>query len=236
MRDQTAEKALRERARKLQALHIRLLFCPITQERWLTDSDKVLHAFGLSPEVQDSIPDITTDQFKAESHGRQILVERGIEKTFPETQQCLQATPDAPTFDDFICSESFLDPKSGLPHTSGVGQGYENNSKYFFWLKQTMHLTTPDCDVDLRKNAYTEFATWLVNEYNRPHDPYYDQFEGGLYWVQTPEQNKPIILLGDQLVVYTLNDSKTIEQLPIIGLTNLDDVTPPDWPDEPTLL
>ena len=236
MRDHAAENALRERARKLQALHIRLLFCPITQERWLSEADEVLNAFGLPAEMRDRVPNITSDQFKAESHGRRTLVERTVSNVFPETLKLLNRKHKAPAFDDFICSEEFLNPKSGLPHSSGVGPGYENVSKYFFWLRQVMSLKAPNCDAELRNQAYTEFATWLINEYKRPHDPYYDEFEGGLYWVQTPGQEKPVILLSDQFVVYTLNDPKTIEQLPKIGLTNLDDLEPPDWPDEPTIL
>lgn len=236
MRDRAAEKALRKRARKLQALHIRLLFCPITQERWLTEAEQVLRDFGLPKGMLDRIPDITTDQFKAESHGRRTLVERSVGQTFPETLKQLNAKHQALTFDDFICSEEFFNPKSGLPHSSGVGPGYENVSKYFFWLRDTMSLKVLDCDIELRNKAYTEFATWLINEFKRPHDPFYDDFEGGLYWLQKPGQEKPVILLSDQFVVYTLNVPKTIEQLPQIGLTNLDELEPPDWPEEPTLL
>jgi hypothetical protein len=236
MRDEAVENALRDRARKLQALHIRLLFCPITQNNWLTESVAVLDTFGLPAEMQDRIPDITTDQFKAESNGRRIIVECSIRKAFPETQQYLDTHPGSPTFDDFICSENFFNPKSGLPHTSGVGQGYENDSKYFFWLKQNMQLTEPNCDIGLRDKLYTDFATWLINEYNRPHDPYFDQFEGGLYWAKKPEDDKPVILLSDEYVLYTLNDPNTVKQLSKIGLTNLDEVERPDWPDEPSLL
>jgi hypothetical protein len=236
MQEPTAEQVLRDRARKLQALHIKLLFCPTTQEKWLTEASKVLDAFGLPSNMQDRIPDITTDQFKAESIGRRTLVERSIGKAFPETKLHLETSPDSPPFNDFICSDEFFDPKSGLPHSSGVGPGYENISKYFFWLKQETKLNSADCDLDLRNKVYTEFATWLINEFNRPHDPYYDQFEGGLYWVQNPNENKPVILLSDEYVLYTLNDPKTINQLPQIGLTDLDGVEPPDWPDEATLL
>ena len=91
------------------------------------------------------------------------------------------------------------------------------------------------CDIDLLHKVYIEFATWLINEYNRPHDPYYDLFEGGLYWAQNPEEDKPVILLSDEFIHYTLNDPNIIKQLPQIGLTNLNVIEPPDWPDEPTL-
>ncbi|MBK20116.1 MAG: hypothetical protein CMM52_14885 [Rhodospirillaceae bacterium] len=236
MPDQATENEIRERARKLQALHVKLLFCRATQENWLQNPNTILAEFNLPASARDKIADITTDQFRAESHGRRGLVERSLAKTFPETQKHLEISSAQASFEAFLCSEDFLNPKTGLPHISGVGQGYENNSKYFFWLKRTMRLASADCDVELRNKAHTEFATWLINEYKRPHDPYFDQFEGGLYWMQTPGAAKPVILLSDQFVVYTLNDPNTISQLPKIGLTDLDDVSPPDWPEEETLL
>jgi hypothetical protein len=102
-------------------------------------------------------------------------------------------------------------------------------------LKQELGLAHAGYDIDLRHKVYIEFATWLINKYNRPHDPYYDLFEGGLYWAQNPEEDKPVILLSDEFTLYTLNDPNTIKQLPQIGLTNLDVIEPPDWPDEPSL-
>jgi hypothetical protein len=41
--------------------------------------------------------------------------------------------------------------------------------------------------------------------------------------------------LSDEFILYTLNDPNIITQLPQIGLTNLNVIEPPDWPDEPTL-
>jgi len=127
-----------------------------------------------------------------------------------------------------------LEP-AAIDRQSGVGPGYENISKYFFWLKQELGLAHDGCDIDLRYKVYIEFDTWLINEYNRPRDPYYDLFEGGLYWAQNPKEDKPVILLSDEFILYTLNDPNIITQLPQIGLTNLNVIEPLDWPDEPTL-
>jgi hypothetical protein len=217
------------------ARSLRLLFYLETQKNWLTESVAVLDTFGLPPEMQNRFPDITTDQFKAESLGRRTLVERSIDKTFPEIQQHLGTRSGGPTFDDFIFSEKNFDPESGLPHTSGVGPGYENISKYFFWIKQELELAHAGCDIDLRNKVYIEFTTCLINGYNRPYYPYYDLFEGGLYSAQNPKEDTPVILLSDQFILYTLYNSNTNKQLPQIGLTNLDVIEPPDWPDEPTL-
>jgi hypothetical protein len=212
--DHHEERALRDRARQLQALHIRLLFCRHTRDAWLAAPDEVLNDFELSADDQRLFPDITGDRFKAESHGRRVVVERSIGNIFDETQQHLAKRAAAsgfsgadPTFDDFLCSDYFLDPHRGLPHSSGVGQGYENISKYFFWLREAYDLDSTGTDVTLRTHAYSEFAIYLVTQYQRPHDPYYDQFQGGLYWVKTPGVAMPVMLLSDKFVQYTLGNA-----------------------------
>lgn len=241
--DGTEERALRDRARHLQALHIRLLFCRHTRDAWLAAPDKLLSDFGLSADDYSLFPDITGDRFKAESHGRRVVVERAVANSFGETQQYLVKhaagsgfSGGDPTIDDFLCSDYFLDPHSGLPHSSGVGPGYENISKYFFWLRDTCGLDRPAADVTLRTHAYSEFAIYLITQYQRPHDPYYDQFQGGLYWMETPGIAMPVMLLSDKFVRYTLGNADTVAQLPSAGLIDLDQLSPPDWADEATLV
>lgn len=233
--DRAAEAALRERARKLQALHISLLFCARTRERWTAGPDAVLAAFGLAPGDRALIADITTEQFGAEAHGRRVVVERGIGRYFGSTLALLSERGTDPGFDDFLCSEFFLDPRHGLPHRSGVGQGYENVSKWFFWLQHEFALDRPGADVALRTEAYAEFAVWLIDEYKRPHDPFYDQFQGGLYWPQSPGEALPVIVLTEDYKQVTIPDAKIADQLPRIGLVDLDTLRPPELEAEPSL-
>jgi hypothetical protein len=241
--ERTEERALRDRARSLQALHIRLLFCRRTRDAWLAAPDDVLGSFGLSPADRSLLPDVAGSRFKAESHGRRIVVERAIGQCFDETQKYLAKRAAAsgfsgadPTFDDFLCSDFFFNPHHGLPHSSGVGPGYENISKYFFWLRDAYQLADRSTDVRLRTQAYTEFAIYLVAQYQRPHDPYYDQFQGGLYWVETPGIAMPVILLSDKFVRFTLGNAETVAQLPGAGLLDLDQFAPPAWTDEAMLI
>lgn len=241
--DREKEHALRNRARKLQALHIRLLFCRRTREAWLSSPDDVLTEYGLSAADKLLFPDITSEQFKAESHGRRVVVERAIGNTFEATQNHLARraaasgfSSDAPMFDEFLCSDFFLNPRNGLPHCSGVGPGYENISKYFFWMRSVYSLGETNANMELRNHAYTEFAIYLVTQYQRPHDPFYDQFQGGLYWEEMPGTPKPVILLSDKFVRYTLGNAETIAQLPAAGLQNLDQLAPLHVEDEATLV
>lgn len=239
----TDEIALRDRARRLQDLHIRLLFCRHTQAAWQAAPDAVLADLGLPPETKRQIADIGSDQFKAESHGRRVLVERSVAQAFPQTQNHLAKrlaaagfAPGDPIFDDFLCSDFFLDPRNSLPHVSGVGPGYEIISKYFFWLRNTFALGEIGTDVTLRTHAYSEFALYLVNQVARPHEPFFDQFKGGLYWPKAPGEPMPVMLLSDKQVLFTLGNAETVAQLPRIGLVNLDDLVPPEWTNEVVLI
>ncbi|MEE8445816.1 MAG: hypothetical protein V3S44_10730 [Alphaproteobacteria bacterium] len=233
--DREAEAALRARARKLQALHINLLFCRPTRQGWADDPDAVLAAFGLEPADRELIADITTEQFQAEAHGRRAVVERGIGRCFESTLARLAERAAGPGFDEFLCSEYFLDPRHGLPHRSGVGPGYENISKWFFWLRHTCALDRPGADIALRTDAYAEFAVWLIDEYKRPHDPFYDQFQGGLFWPRSPGEALPVMLLTEDYMQVTVTDARTADQLPEIGLIDLDTLRPPEHQPEPTL-
>lgn len=235
---QNVQAALRDRARSLQSLHIRLLFCRHTRAAWRDSPERVLKDMGLPAETKTQFADIASDQFKAESHGRRVVVERSVAQFFKETQNCLAQrtastgfTASIPTFDDFLCSDYFLDPRNGLPHASGVGSGYENISKYFFWLRHAFALARAGADIDLRTHAYSEFAIYLVNQVNRPHEPYYDQFKGGLYWPKVPGEPMPVMLLSDKFVLFTIGNAETAAQLPGIGLLNLDDLNPPETGD-----
>ena len=44
------------------------------------------------------------------------------------------------------------------------------------------------------------------------------------------------MLLSDKFVRYTLGNADTVAQLPGAGLLDLDQLAPPDWTDEATLV
>lgn len=242
MADQAEDELLR-RATQMQALHVYLLFCERTRAAWREAPEKVLAAFNLPADAGQLFADIESAQFIAESHGRRVGVERAAGRWFPKTHELLEqrrketgSTPPGHDFDDFLCSDFFLDPRQGIPHTSGIGAGYEAASKYFFWLRAAFGMTRPETDVELRTTAYTEFAFYLINQYRQPHDGWYDRFKGGTYWQQVPGQEIPVLLLSDKFVIFTLNNREIITQLPNIGLVDIDDLHPPFSTEETDLI
>ncbi len=203
----------------------------------------MLTAFGLPQDAISLLADLDSDPFRTEVHGRRMGVQNAVERCFATTQKYIASLRDAPRgrppppgFDEFLCSDAFLEPDYGLPHSSGVGMGYENVSKYFFWLRNVARLKQPDADIELRNIAYAEFAAWLINEYHRPHEPYFDRFKGGLYWCRAPGEALPVMLLSDKHVLFTVTDPEKVRQFPQIGLIDLDDLTPPELSQAPTLI
>jgi hypothetical protein len=141
-----------------------------------------------------------------------------------------------PAFDDFLCSPYFFESGRALPHPTGVGPGYENISKYFFWLRDVMRLNQPQADVELRTAAYVDFAIYLLKEYQRPHIPYYDRFKGGLYWQHQVDVPLPVILITDHGKMLMIRNPETIDGLARIGLVNLDELEPPAAREESAIL
>jgi hypothetical protein len=228
----------RERLERLQALFIRLMFCERTLEDYRRAPAEVLAEFGLAEAVQDQIPDVDTPQFVAEARGRRELVRREVDRWFTRTGERLTGGGNgvlSHRFEDFLSSDFFYDPRAGLPHPSGVGPGYEAVSKYFFWLRDRHAIDRQGADVELRSAIHMDFAQYLMDVISRPRDPYFDRFTGGVYWPETPGQAIPVMLVTDQLYLFTLKDPEKIRQLAQIGLRDLDEVKPGEWDYEPNI-
>ncbi len=226
---------VRDRLERLQTLYVRLLFCTRTLEAYRRAPGEILSQFDLPGETARQIPDVDAPQFAAEARGRRELVRREVDRWFTRTGERPGAATEAPPFDEFLSSESFYDPRAGLPHPAGVGPGYEAVSKYFFWLRDHFAIDRPDADIDLRSAIQMDFAQYLMDVTSRPHDPYYDRFTGGVYWPERPGTAIPVHLVTDQLYLFVLKDPEKIRQLDTIGLCDLDDVKPGEWQYEPNI-
>lgn len=85
---------------------------------------------------------------------------------------------DLECFKKFIYSDYFFRANLGSPHPYGIGTGYENISKFFFWAKDVgFDLTS---DPELKFLLYSEFAIYLVQMIPHASDPYFNQFKSGI--------------------------------------------------------
>ncbi len=225
----------RHRLERLQTLYVRLLFCTRTLEAYRRAPAEILAEYDLPAETARQIPDVEAPQFTAEARGRRELVRREVDRWFTRTRERPAAATEAPPFDEFLSSDAFYDPRAGLPHSAGVGPGYEAVSKYFFFLRDRFGLDRPAADIDLRSAVHMDFAQYLMDVTSRPHDPYYDRFTGGVYWPERPGEAIPVHLVSDRLYLFVLKDPEKIRQLAAIGLRDLDDVMPGEWEYEPNI-
>lgn len=232
------------RLERQQALFVRLLFCGETLAAYREDADSLLARHGLEPSAKAAFPDVASPAFRAEARGRQSLVRREVEKTFPATRRLLveragrgagagaamaEAPRDPLAIERFLSSDAFYDPRAGLPHPAGVGPGYENASKYFFWFRKANRIAAPGADVELRTMFYCDIAAYLMDLMTRPVHDYFRRFTGGVYWPRSPGADLPVHVLTEKLVLVTLNDAAQARRLPGIGLQNLDTIRPGEW-------
>lgn len=237
-----APRLSRPQLEALQTLFIRLLFSGETLKAFQDAPDGVLDRYGLPASARRLLPDPHSKNFLAESRGRRIGVVREIDARYERTaaffkDRARQAGPGpAPLqYDEFLASDYFLDPDHALPHPYGVGPGYENVSKFFFWLRDRYGLNRPGADIGLRASVYSDFALYLVTLRMRPCHPYYDRFKGGVCWTQVAGQDVPAMLLTEDQVLVTLKDPAKAGEIRRVGIVDLDTLVPEPPEREPAI-
>ncbi len=211
---------------RVQALYVRLLFCAPTVSAYRDDPGALLARHGLPEEAAALLPDVGSANFAAESRARRGNVEREIAARFPRTVEHLAAQGDAAPVAGFLSSDAFYDPGSGLPHPSGVGPGYENTSKFYFWLRGARGLRAPGCDIALRTHLNVEFAIYLLSTLAKGAEPYYRRFEGAVWWPNDPAAPVPVVVVDDRMRLIRVSEPAKIGQLTALHFANLDALDP----------
>lgn len=211
-------------AGRLQTLFVRLLFCDITYERYRADRPALANEFGVDIDALSDLPDPDAPQLIAERHGRKMGVLREVRKTFARAYDLIEALPGY-SFEDFLCSDAFFDDTSGLPHPYGVGPGYENASKFFFWTRTTLDLDGSAERLHVRLMVNGDFAAYLIDQHNRGAEAYYRRFANGIYWREAASRPRPVILMTAQLDVYRIVEDAAHQEI-LANAIDLDALTP----------
>ena len=211
-------------AGRLQTLFVRLLFCDVTYERYRADRPALAHEFGIDIGALSGLPDPDALQLIAERHGRKTGVLIEVKKTFARAYALIEALPEY-SFADFLCSDAFFNDASGLPHPYGVGPGYENASKFFFWVRSTLRLDGSAARLNARLTLNGDFAAYLIDQNRRGAVDYYRRFANGIYWREAADNPLPIILMTAQLDVYRISDANQYPDLQANAI-DLDGVAP----------
>lgn len=215
----------RARLEKQQNLFVRLLFCDDTLARYKADPASVAASFGLDVVDIGTVPDPDGRQMRAERHGRKMAVLSEIRRNFPNGYPALEARDDF-SIERFLSSDDFYDPASALPHPFGVGQGYENSSKFFFWVRRALGLDTAAVDPQLRLMVFGDFASYLVGQAASGAHPYYRRFAQGVFWRETPGADLPLLYMTAErhFFRYTLDAQRA--ELDRQGSADLDALVP----------
>lgn len=210
---------------KQQNLFVRLLFCDDTLARYKDDPQSVAKAFGLDTDVIDTLPDPDGRQMRAERHGRKMAVLSEIRRNYPNGYPALETRDDF-TIERFLSSDEFYDPAAALPHPYGVGQGYENSSKFFFWVRRVLGLDDPGVDPQLRLMVFGDFASYLVGQASGGAHDYYRRFGQGVFWRETPGTDLPLLYMTAErhFFRYTLDAQRA--ELDRQGSADLDALAP----------
>ena len=96
----------RERAARVQALYVRLLFCDETYDRYRKDPSGLAAAFDLEVSALDDLPKADALQLIAERKGRRIGALNEIQAVFGQSYGLLEKRPDY-RIEDFLSSDAF---------------------------------------------------------------------------------------------------------------------------------
>ena len=225
----------RERAARIQALYVRLLFCDKTYDRYRTDRPGLAAAFDLDERALDDLPKAGTGQLIAERKGRRIGALNEIQAVFAQAYGLLEKRSDYQV-EEFLCSDAFFDPGSGLPHPYGSGPGYENASKFYFWVRETLSFGTGPKDMQIRMMLNGDFAAHLIARYADGSDTYFQRFSNGIYWRESVAGDLPFIFMTPERHVYRIGDSEKAKQALSSRPYDLDSLRPEPAPTAENLL
>jgi len=201
----------RKRAARIQALYVRLLFCDETYDRYRTDRPGLAAAFDLDERALDALPKAGAGQLISERKGRRIGALNEIQAVFAQSYGLLEKRSDYQV-GEFLCSDAFFDPGSGLPHPYGSGPGYENASKFYFWVRETLSFGTGPKDMQTRMMLNGDFAAHLIARYADGSDTYFQRFSKGICWREAVTGDLPLIFVSAERHVYRIGDAKSAKQ------------------------
>lgn len=212
-------------AARLQTLFVRLLFCDVTFDSYRHDPLRVATAFGLGTDALALLPDGDMPQLLAERHGRKMGVVGEIRKVFVRSYPLIEALPEY-RLEDFLCDDVFFDAGAGLPHPYGVGPGYENASKFFFWARNTLRLSGSPARLSAALALKGDFSAYLIDQYQRGSHDYYRRFQHGIYWHEAAAGKVPIILMTAERHMFRITDTARYRTASETGAIDLDLLQP----------
>jgi hypothetical protein len=177
------DKIVSSEMKNLQKLSIQLFFSSSLREEYKKDVQKLLNNKGIPLKYKDFLPNIEEASFFSESYGRKFLITREIFKRyknffkvyFKKENILINDVVGSKLLDDYFKSEIFFGHKIAFPHYSGLGKGYENSSKFFFFLVDSFRE-----EDNLMIEAFTSIACHLNYQASFSNILFFKNFEKGV--------------------------------------------------------
>lgn len=216
--------------RRVQAVHLRLLYSEDFINEYRSDADAVFRKWGLPGHWRGLLPDPASDGFLAEVHGRRVMAAEDVYASYAATLSHLGCNSvrdlyRAPFFLTYLGSMEFFDHAHSLPDPTGVGRGYEGYSRFFFWFRRHFGITRTQ-QLAVRDELYLDFAAEVDSRKRGALDPYWDRFQHGMFWSQVPGAMSPCRGLSPRREVITRSTSYARRELMACGYVDLDEVEP----------
>ncbi len=212
----------------LQELAVRLYFSDsLVEELKNNDFDKI------GADWKKLLPDLKSEFFAVESFGRRVMIARELVRRFKKTFALLAGAEvradqivSADFFKEFISSDYFLTPFKSLPHPYGLGAGYENVSKFFFWAQDRYDLRSVkmlERSTQIRSVLYLEFSFHLLSQIKHATEPWYKDLGRGIFFSELPNAKETIVAIDLDFQAKRIA-SDISKKLLEAGFVNLDSI------------
>ncbi len=181
---------------RIQKLYIKLFFCESTLNSYKNNLHQLLVDCSLDKSAIRFFPDIESESFQIESHGRKMNVAVEIFERYKVFFSCyvnksninLDEILNLKLFKEFLSSDYFFCADYSIPHPYDIGLGYENVSKFYFFIINCIPISHQSLMI-LKKS----FGYYIMKQINRGPCEFYNQFCNGLF-IQDNKLNKSFII------------------------------------------
>ena len=176
----------------------------------------------ISPILTKYLKCIDIDKYRSEVYGRRILISNEISDRFKVSLK-IYFKNDSFSSKDFVEDEClslffnssfFIKSKYGLPAVEGIGNGYENISKFYFWALENV------TNKDFIEMLQLEMSVYLIMQNESSLDTYFKRFSNGIL----VKNGLNTFFVTSDCDVFELNDQVDIDNIKSMNIFKIEDL------------
>ena len=181
--------------KNLQRLSIQIFFSTNLKDEYERDAKKLLKRKSIPFRYNDYLPNVKDQSFVSESYGRRFLITREVFKRFKSLFSLYLKKEDIQISDvinssllnEYFESDYFFGCERSFPHYTGLGKGYENSSKFFFFIIDKFK-----DNFEFLLEAYTAISLHINFQATFSDVLFYEGFKKGVFFYL---ENKVFVVL-----------------------------------------